>query len=239
MHPEIEKLIDLALADGQVTEKERNVILKKASELGVDIDEVEMILDAQLHQFVANKPKDKEKVGNIKTCPACGAGFKSMEINCVECGHEFSNIKANMTILDLISKIEEIEIQKDSIITNLKRTDKFIESQNFEERKHELIRNYPVPNTKDDILEFLTYSTSKITYRRGFDNPWSVKADEIIMKSRLLFKNDKLMLDTLNKYEKEIKKRKKGAIVFIIIIIAIIIIPALVILIFGDNLIKK
>jgi uncharacterized tellurite resistance protein B-like protein len=30
MHPEIEKLIELALADGQITEKERNVILKKS-----------------------------------------------------------------------------------------------------------------------------------------------------------------------------------------------------------------
>ena len=37
MHPEIEKLIDLALADGQITEKERNVILKKAAELGVKL----------------------------------------------------------------------------------------------------------------------------------------------------------------------------------------------------------
>ena len=45
MHPEIEKLIELALADGQVTERERNVILKKAKSLGVDEDEVEMILD--------------------------------------------------------------------------------------------------------------------------------------------------------------------------------------------------
>ena len=51
MHPEIEKLIDLALADGQLTDKERNVILKKATELGVDTDEVEMVLDGKLHQL--------------------------------------------------------------------------------------------------------------------------------------------------------------------------------------------
>lgn len=48
MHPEIEKLIDLALADGQITEKERNVILKKAAELDVDADEVEMVLDGKI-----------------------------------------------------------------------------------------------------------------------------------------------------------------------------------------------
>ncbi len=40
MHPDIEKLIDLALADGQITDKERNVILKKAVELDVDAADV-------------------------------------------------------------------------------------------------------------------------------------------------------------------------------------------------------
>ena len=80
MNAEIEKLIDLALADGQITEKERNVILKKAAELGVDADEVEMTLDGKLHQLEASKPKDKEKVGSINTCPACGATEKAMEL---------------------------------------------------------------------------------------------------------------------------------------------------------------
>jgi len=69
MHPEIEKLIDLALADAQITEKERKVILKKAAELGVDTDEVEMILDGKLHQLEANKPKKKRKLEILKRAP--------------------------------------------------------------------------------------------------------------------------------------------------------------------------
>ena len=69
-NPEIKKLIDLAIADGQVTEKERNVILKKATEFGIDTDEVEMVLEGKLHQLQANEKKqikqedkedDKEK----------------------------------------------------------------------------------------------------------------------------------------------------------------------------------
>ena len=98
MHPEIEKLIDFALADGQITEKERNVILKKSAELGIDTDEVEMVLDGRLHQLEASKPKEKEKVGNIKTCPACGASVKAFQIKCDDCGHEY-NKKAGADIV--------------------------------------------------------------------------------------------------------------------------------------------
>jgi hypothetical protein len=36
MHPEIEKLVEMALADGQVTDKEREIILLKAEKLGLD-----------------------------------------------------------------------------------------------------------------------------------------------------------------------------------------------------------
>ena len=67
MNQEIQKLIDLIVADGQITEKERAVIFKKADELGVDRDELEITLDGLLHQLESKKPKEKEKVGNIKT----------------------------------------------------------------------------------------------------------------------------------------------------------------------------
>ena len=48
MHPEIEKLIEMALADGQVTEKEREIILRKAEKIGLDVDVVEMYLEGKI-----------------------------------------------------------------------------------------------------------------------------------------------------------------------------------------------
>ena len=48
MNPEIEKLINLALTDGQVTDREREIILRKAEKLGLDVDEVEMYLEGKL-----------------------------------------------------------------------------------------------------------------------------------------------------------------------------------------------
>ena len=44
----IEGLIDAALADGVLTEKEKQILFKKAQAEGIDLDEFEMVLDARL-----------------------------------------------------------------------------------------------------------------------------------------------------------------------------------------------
>ena len=85
MHPEIENLINMALADGEVTEKERAIILRKAESLGIDKDEVEMILDAKLHQL---KTKANElKKENVNKCPSCGEIIHGLSQVCSLCGY--------------------------------------------------------------------------------------------------------------------------------------------------------
>ena len=136
MNPELEKLIDFALADGVITDKEREIIRKKAEKLGEDPDEAEMILDAKLAMQnkdaqasapppfptpppVAAAPptppppptakQKSSKVGNIMTCPACGATVNAMELNCSECGHEFRNIQSSDNSVELKNHLNRIE----------------------------------------------------------------------------------------------------------------------------------
>ncbi len=45
---DIERLIDAALMDGVVTDKERAILIKKATSQGIDPDEFEMVLDAKI-----------------------------------------------------------------------------------------------------------------------------------------------------------------------------------------------
>lgn len=239
MNPEIEKLIDLAIADGQITDKERRVILRKSADLGADPDEVEMVLEGRLHQLEASKPKQSENAGNVKKCPACGASVKAMELVCSACGHEYTKLKGNSTVLELVGRIDQIELEKIEATRFLDSVRKFEKEQEFGARKKQVIMNYPVPNSKEDIIEFLTYSISKVTSLSELDNPWAAKADEILMKARLLFKNDIEMLSVLEKYETDLKKRKNGSIIFLIIIFVLIISIVALVLIFGDNLLKK
>ena len=45
----IEALIKAALADGVLTEKEKEILFKNAQAEGIDLDEFEMVLDARFH----------------------------------------------------------------------------------------------------------------------------------------------------------------------------------------------
>ena len=218
MHPEIEKLIDLALADGQVTEKERNVILKKAAELGVDTDEVELVLDGRLHQLEASKPKEKEKVGNIKTCPACGASIKAFQIKCDDCEHELSGTNANLTISNLMLE--------------LKNTIDW-------ESQERIIDNYAIPVNKEDLFEFLQVSCSQASAgtNQVIKDAWLKKSKEALLKSKLAFvSDDKYKL--LNDYEiliNKIEKKKKWTLLIMVIITIILFLFIGLIVIFGPR----
>ena len=65
---QIENLINLALVDGQLSEKEKEVLLKKAEEAGIDRAEFEMVLEARLYEKqVAMKSQSLSNVSSTQT----------------------------------------------------------------------------------------------------------------------------------------------------------------------------
>ena len=218
MNPEIEKLIDLSIADGQITEKERNVILRKAKELGSDLEEVEITLDSKLHQLKTTQAKPtKEKAGNIITCPACGFGVNSFESIC-SCGHEFRNIKAVNFLLEIEKRIEQVDKS---------RIDDFDKKQ----KKKQIIENIPIPNSKEDLLELLSIATSKgvnVSFGDPIYGAWRSKAREALIKIEIMFPNDKNIIDLAKTSKEKIAKAEKSnsmiwisiALLLIVVIIA-------------------
>ncbi len=111
----IEKLIDLALVDGVLSEKEKQVLFKNAEEAGIDLDEFEMVLESKL--YTQNKtsvtetsvaPKS-DKLGDIRKCPACGAIIPSFTTVCPDCGYELRNVGVSNSISEFTKKLDEIE----------------------------------------------------------------------------------------------------------------------------------
>ena len=109
---QLEQLIDAALADGVLTEKEKQILFKKAQTFDVDLDEFEMVLDARLVKLQkeqqAAAPKSN-KYGDVRKCPVCGALVPSLAVSCAECGYEFTGIDASSSAQLLSKKIADIK----------------------------------------------------------------------------------------------------------------------------------
>lgn len=115
---QIENLINLALADGELTEKEKQVLFKKAEAAGIDIDEFEMVLEAKLHsrqkEGVASKSKD-----NVIKCPSCNDIIPALSRICPSCNFVIDagkkSTESQKGLEDLIGDIENNLVEIKSI----------------------------------------------------------------------------------------------------------------------------
>ena len=253
----IERLISLALVDGVLTEKEKQILLKKAEAEGLDLDEFEMVLDAKLHilkteqqenekaqnamcdesddveeyeeeseevvEVVAPAPKS-DKLGDIKKCPACGSLMTSFSTNCEDCGFEIRNVELSANVMKFAEKLDAIEADNnenhyqddpslfDTIrgiaLLPVKAVEiallKSANLTNTEKRKKEFITNFPIPATKEDLIEFMSLFVSRIEpiqfssmlsdsgkHTDYWNKVWMSKMSQIEYKSKLSMKNDK------------------------------------------------
>ena len=63
---QLEQLIDAALTDGTLTEKEKQILYKKAMVMGVDLDEFEMVLEARLIKLKKEVENLRHKKNELK-----------------------------------------------------------------------------------------------------------------------------------------------------------------------------
>ncbi|MBR5639915.1 MAG: hypothetical protein IKW83_09145 [Muribaculaceae bacterium] len=137
--PELNNLIEASLTDGVITEQERAVIKKRALLEGVDPDEVDIYLDSRLQQMQIDA---QGAVAKVRKCPACGAIITYMQTSCPQCGTEISNVGAAKSVQKLSDMIN------DATATEFNKEKRF-------ERIKNIIKSFPVPTTKEDIMEFL------------------------------------------------------------------------------------
>ncbi len=206
---ELEQLIEAALADGVLTDKEKKVLFKKAESLGVDHDEFEMVLDARLTKAQAQRRPSNEKLGNIAICPNCGAQIKGGLAVCPECGYEFRNVEGNQSVKKFSDGLESIQ-------------EKAHQQRMSIPAKNHLIENYfttfPVPNTAEDLLEFLSFvegPAKKHDRTSFFDSLDSIRYMEqaywnlyskCITKAKINFANDPRFVPFYEHYDAARKK---------------------------------
>lgn len=223
---ELEMLIDAALEDGELTEKEKQVLFKRAQAEGIDLDEFEMIINARLLKKKkaqqTNVPPSapapqSNKIGEMQKCPVCGTLYVSGTAACPECGYAFVGIKATSSSELLYQQLlEASKIVRDQHATRDQQRPKVAsifdylgmgdmreeqEMQEITTRKKDIIQNFPVPNSREDLLAFLASIQPKCNPKgprdgiRGDGNEdlglfyWQLYCN-CILKSRISFAND-------------------------------------------------
>lgn len=131
--------------------------------------------------------------GTIHKCPNCGEILNSFVTNCPSCGYEIRSVKTSSPVEALAKKVEQASSLDEKI---------------------ELIANFYIPNTKEDIYDFFILAVSNLEDKwYDTDDAWRAKLEQAYHKARLSFGStpEFAYLEKLyNKTRKEVQKRERG-----------------------------
>lgn len=131
-------------------------------------------------------------------CPSCGEPLGSFVAVCPACGYELRNAPVSSAIQQFASKLRSIPSSSD---------------------RARFIQEYPVPNTREDLLEFLMMASSSMgSSREGEElDAWRQKYEQCYQKAKLtlgdgkdLTEFDELRQDiTKRMHQEEVERGKR------------------------------
>lgn len=213
---DLDKLIGLSLADGQISPQELAIIQQRAASLGVSNEELQLMINGKIQQMKKSfgsfvlKPSLKDK---IRKCPACGAIVDYGVLRCPECGTEIP--AADGTNLDCLA----------SSLRNAKKKSQQVD----------LIKYSTIPNAKDDLIKYLTFAASQYTAilnnesifsfgNNRIRTAWEQKIEEVFLKACTfqLEQSDNNTLERLHNSIDSAKRKKRTKSIFLALIIFVV-----------------
>lgn len=210
----LEHLIDAVIEDGVITDQERKVVYKKAASLGIDQDEIEVYLEGRLQKAQKSAAPKSGKHGVVKTCPNCGAPVVAGMAKCPDCGFAYIGIDVTNSAKLLDERLRAIKGTGDS----------------SDEKRANIIRSFPIPNSREDLVEFLsTLEPKALTNKAGdtdsqkaITKAYREKFVECLNKMRLSFPDDSATKMFEQRFTSHKKKNKAKWTVLITIFVIVI-----------------
>ena len=175
--------------------------------------------------------RQQEFVGKIYKCPNCGETLRSFVRNCPSCGFELRGVRATSAIREFAQKLEAIESKREY------EKPRGIFSRDYapdwipkaDEQKISLIQSFSVPNTKEDMLEFMILATSNLNTSlygmtdttknkapKAVSDAWLSKIRQVYAKAKNSYGNDADFREIEDLYRNctdELAKQKKKRII--------------------------
>ena len=122
--------------------------------------------------------------GVLHKCPRCGEVMKSFTAICPSCGYELRDASVSKAVQEFYEKLESAKTDESRVV---------------------LIQSYPIPNTKEDILEFMILAASNINGQLSPNllKAWRAKFEQSYQKAELLFEGES-QLDEIKELYKSI-----------------------------------
>ncbi len=166
--------------------------------------------------------------GEILKCPNCGETLNSFVTNCPTCGYELRRTEASESVKTLADKLEKIDSRRNSGVGSA-FSKMFNQVSALDEQKISLIRNFAIPNTKEDILEFVILAAANIDIKvysagqtkaaqRELSDAWISKLEQAYQKAQLMFPSSPEFQNIEKLYYQKMAqiKKEKRKILFII-----------------------
>lgn len=134
--------------------------------------------------------------GEIHKCPNCGEVLDAFSVVCPACGYEIRGKKVSVSVRDFANKLTSA------------KTDAI---------KVDLIRSFPIPNTKEDVFEFMILASTNYdeslsqsgNAQKEIRGAWISKIEQGYQKAKLLFGDSSEFQKIETIYLKTQDKKKK------------------------------
>ena len=174
-------------------------------------------------------------------CISCGANLKSFELYCPFCGNEIRNAKPLNSVNDLSKQLQAIHQSHNNFSNNLSSFFKSrLSLDSVDKQQSALISSYAIPNSKEDLIEFIILASSNINSKSGtgelstseqaLSDAWESKLNQAYEKAKISFNNDSDFIKIKRIYEKSIQNKKHNLKRNKFTIVGIIAIPLIILL---------
>lgn len=180
--------------------------------------------DRTIQKETGRKEEQERIAAQAHKCPNCGQQLKGISAICPLCGYEIRNAKTAKSINDLTKEINKLN-QKRNVVADAFASKLSGSGKNpTDEKIASLIHNFIVPNSKEDIFEFMIlaagYMDAKFLAGKGKESDvadvvikaWASKFSQTYQKAKLAFGQDsdfKMIQDLYEQKMREIEDAKR------------------------------